>query len=356
MKEDYYNIMELNPNATQEEIKSQFKKLVLKYHPDKCTDPNKKKEVEEKFIKIKKAYEVLSDPKKRKQYDTMGTTDENAQNFGGFDFNFNGDEMNFEDIFKDMFGGFSSGGNKSERGNKNIEISLNLSFEEAYSGVKKNINLKKKVSCDSCHGSGSSSGKKQTCGSCGGSGTTPTSFMGLYISKTCGNCNGSGEVIRDPCNKCNGSGIEKKNVDITLDIPAGVDNNMKLCFKGYGNSSKYGNGDLIVNFSIENHKIFTRKENDLLMNLNITIKDLILGKKTSILLPDNRSISIEILPGHSPNEKIKVSRMGFKTINSNSHGSLLINLILEIPKKLNSNQKELFEKFFNSLESNNNWW
>lgn len=359
MKEDYYDILGVKKTATQEEIKQQYKKLALKNHPDR--NPNDKKNAEVKMMKINKAYQILSDPQQKQQYDTFGTTNGNQSNpndFGGFDFSgFGGGHggMNFDDIFKDIFGGFSQG-NSSRKGS-DIEEHVVLTFDESYTGKTTTINVKKNISCTSCNGSGSKNGKTQTCSHCHGHGVTRTNLMGMYVSQTCGHCHGEGTIIRDPCDRCHGSGIEKKYTEVKIDIPAGVEHNMKLRFPGLGNSGKPVHGDLIIHCSVGSSKLFTRKGNDLHMQLEIGLKSIILGDKIAVTLPGNKKVNIDIPSGFSPNKDIRISGLGFQQINSRNVGVLIVSLNLKLPKKLNQQQQEAFDKFITSLEEKNtSWW
>jgi molecular chaperone DnaJ len=355
MKEDYYNILGVERNATPEEIKQQYRKMALKHHPDR--NPNNKKESEEKFKQINQAYEILSDTKKRQQYDNFGSGDGN-NNFEGFDFNFNntGQGFNFDDLFKDVFSGFTSSG--KTQGGSSIEEHIHLSFEESYTGISKNINIKKKISCTHCNGTGSKNNKTQNCSNCNGTGATRVSLMGMYVSQTCNRCYGNGTIIRDPCEKCKGEGVEKKTTEITLDIPAGVEDNMKLRFPGLGNSGGKNkiNGDLLLQCSVSNHKIFTRKGQDLCINLKISLQDIVLGGKIPLTLPNNQVIEVEIPAGYSPHQPKIVSKLGFAQINSHHIGNLVITFQIDIPKKLNKEQEILFKNFITSLDQKSSWW
>jgi molecular chaperone DnaJ len=359
MKENYYDILGVEKNATPEEIKQKFRKLALKYHPDRNKD--NLKEAEEKFKKINEAYEALSDPQKKQQYDTFGTTDPN-NGAGGFDFSDfaqQGAGFNFEDILKDVFGGGFGGQQRSASGG-DIEESISLTFDEAYNGKTATIKVKKNVSCSQCNGSGSKNNKHQTCNSCNGSGVVRSSLMGMFVSQNCNKCGGSGNVIKDPCEKCHGYGIEKKLTDVTIDIPAGVENNMKLRFGGFGHSGKNGKnpGDLILHCYVANSKIFTRKDYDLCMNLNVSLKDILYGNNLNIILPGNKKIEINVPAGQELHKTLKINGLGFHQINSRNIGSLIITFHLDLPKKLTSHQKELFDQFVDSLESkkNSSWW
>lgn len=358
MKEDYYDILGVSKNATAEEIKQQYRKLALQYHPDRNKD--NPKAAEEKFKKINQAYETLSDPKRKQQYDMTGTDDPNANNFGGFDFGFGGagGNFNFDDIFKDMFGGFG-GGSQQTKGS-DIEESITLSFDEAYTGKKATIKVKKNASCEKCYGSGSKNGKTQVCGNCNGAGVTRSSLMGMFVSQTCGKCQGQGSIIKDPCDKCHGYGTEKKITDLVIDIPAGVENNMKLRFSGYGNSGKNGrsNGDLILHCYVSPSKVFSRKDNDLHTTLEVSLRDIVYGNKIPLTLPGNKKINVDIPVAYSPHKELKISGLGFQQINSRNIGALIIQLQLILPKKFTDEQKKLFDGFLDSLDKkpSSSWW
>ena len=354
MKENYYDILGVSKSATPDELKQAYRKLALQYHPDRNKD--NPKVAEEKFKKINQAYETLSDPQRKQQYDVTGSDDPNA--FGGFGAGANGGfdfgagaGFNFDDIFKDMFGGFGGGHQRSNKGS-DIEETISLSFEEAYTGKKATLKVKKNITCEKCYGTGSKSGKPQTCGSCHGAGVVRSSLMGMFVSQTCERCRGQGTMIKDPCDKCNSQGTEKKMTDITVDIPAGVENNMKLRFSGYGNSGKNGksNGDLILHCYVANSKNFTRKDNNLHTTLDISLKDIIYGNKLPLILPGNKKIEVEIPVGYSPHKELKVSGLGFQQINSRNIGALIIELNLVLPKKFTEEQKALFDTFDSSLE------
>lgn len=357
MKENYYDILGVDKNVTPEELKQQYRKLALKHHPDRNKD--NPKAAEEKFKKINQAYETLSDPKRRQNYDMTGT-DNPSGNFNDHGFDFGGDgSFNFEDIIKDMFGGgFGNNAQQNNRGS-DIEETVNLTFDETYTGKKINLKIKKNTSCEKCYGSGSKNGQTQVCHNCQGTGFMRSSLMGMFVSQTCNKCLGTGALIKNPCEKCHGAGVEKKLTDVTLDIPAGVENNMKLRFSGYGNSGKNGksNGDLILNCYVSNSKIFTRKNNDLYTIINISLKDLIYGSKIPTTLPGGKIIDIEIPVGYSPHKELKINGLGFPQINSRNVGVLIINLNLILPKKFTDEQKSYFDKFIDSLEKkNSSWW
>jgi molecular chaperone DnaJ len=289
----------------------------------------------------------------------MTGSDDPNQNFGGFDFGFGGGQggFNFDDILKDMFGGF--GGSQQQNKGSDIEESVNLSFDESYTGKKATIKTKKSVSCERCYGTGSKNGKTQTCNNCNGAGVTRSSLMGMYVSQTCNKCGGQGAVIKDPCDKCHGYGTEKKITDVVIDIPAGVENNMKLRFSGYGNSGKNGksNGDLILHCYVSSSKNFTRKDNDLYTTIEISLKDIIYGSKIPVVLPGNKTINVDIPVGYSPHKELKVAGAGFQQINSRNIGALIIQLNLVLPKKFTDEQKTLFDAFINSLEKKtSSWW
>lgn len=349
---NYYEILGVNKNATDDEIKKAYRKLALKYHPDKNKD---NKSVEDKLKQVNQAYSVLSDKQKRQQYDTFGTADNHQGGFDTSGFDFSGG-FNVNDIFKDIFGG--GFGNSGESRGSDIEARISINFEDSYTGKNIKIPVKKFIKCEGCHGSGSQNGKVQTCMSCKGTGSVKTHFMGMYVSQTCGTCYGKGNIIRDPCHKCNGVGLEKKSTEIEVSIPPGVENNMKLRFQGYGNSGMGNNpnGDLLLTVLVSNSKNFERKQNDLCTKLTVELEDIILGSVKKILLPNGKEIEVPIEGGKSPNEQIRIPKFGFTQVNSRHVGYLVIDLHLNLPKKLTNDQKVLFKQFSDSLKQKSSWF
>jgi len=269
-KKDYYEALGLEKGASGDDIKKAFRKSALKYHPDKNQG---NKDAEEKFKEINEAYQVLSDPQKKSNYDQYGTA-EGAGGFGGFGGGSGGFEGGFEggfgDIFESIFGGgFSSGGGRRRNGpakGADLEHNMNLTFEEAVFGVKKEVSINRNENCEKCSGTGAKAGTSpKTCDKCGGSGqikvqrNTP---LGSFVTAaTCDKCGGKGKIISEPCTVCHGSGTERKHRKITVDVPAGVDTGNIIPLRGYGEHGANGGGagDLYINLRVAPHKSFKRK-------------------------------------------------------------------------------------------------
>ncbi len=358
-KRDYYEVLGIKKGATESEIKSAFRKKALKYHPDK--NPNDK-EAESKFKEINEAYSVLSDSDKKDKYDRFGHAgvDPNNAGFGGFD-GFGGAGFSgFEDIF-DMFGGFGGGGRRRNGPMKgrDLQKQLVITFEEAAFGTKKSIKLTKMVKCDSCEGSGAEKGtSKKTCGTCGGSGQVKTvqqtPFGQFQSVNTCRACGGSGQVIDTPCHECSGNGNVRKTVTISVDIPAGVDNDSVISIRGQGEPGTNGgpNGDLYIIIKRTGHKIFTRKGQDLWIDMPISFKQAALGDEIEVPTLSGK-ISYKIPAGTQPETIFRLRGQGIKYLRSSKMGDLYVKIRLEVPTKLNQEQKKKIEELDKSLGAEN---
>ena len=344
-KRDYYEILGLSKGASEDEIKKAFRKKAMEYHPDK--NPGDKA-AEEKFKEVNEAYSILSDAEKKEKYDRFGHAgvDPNA-GFG--DGGFSG--AGFEDIFGDVFSSFFGGGfggrkrNGPRKGN-DIHIHVNLTFEEAAFGTKKKIKLNRQENCSTCNGTGAKPGtSKKTCPVCNGTGqvtsTANTPFGAFSQTSACSNCHGTGEVIDTPCDSCHGTGKVKKNAEISVDIPAGVDNDSAISIAGQGEAGFNGgpNGDLFISVTVAPHKVFKRKNNDLWLDIPITFTQASLGDE--IIVPTlNEKISYKIPPGTQPETVFRIKGKGIKYLKTNRYGDLYVKVILEIPRNLNSAQKD----------------
>ncbi len=349
---NYYEILGVNKDATQDEIKSQYRKLVKKYHPD--LHPNDP-ECANKFKEINEANEVLSDPQKRRQYDY----EQEHPNMGGF--NFGGDGGfggfgGFGDIFGDIFSQFTGGSQRSERNTKGQDITLEveLSFLDAAKGCKRDITYNRKEPCKDCKGTGAKNGTAySTCQNCKGSGQVQyMSGGGIFRSinvKVCPECSGTGKKITEKCTSCQGRGYNKKNTNVSLEIPAGADTNSYIKKRGFGDASTLGGeaGDLIVVFKVLPHKIFKRKNYDLYIELPISYKTAVLGGKVKIPTLDNAE---ELnIPECTQNGKTFIVRG--KGIKSRlGTGDLYVTVVIEIPQKLSRQEKAQLEKFDDSIE------
>jgi len=342
-EKDYYRILGVPKNATDDEIKSAFRKLALKYHPDR--NPGNK-EAEAKFKEINEAYEVLSTSEKRKMYDAYGE-DGLKGGFGGGGFQ-NADLHDiFGDVFESFFSDSFSNNRNARRRGSDLKYDVEISLEDAFLGSKITVNFDKKDFCDECDGTGAknkSSIKK--CPTCNGRGRVQFAQGFFSFTQTCPRCGGSGEIISNPCKKCNGSGFIRKKASINVKIPPGVENGSTLRVSGAGDvGEKGGNaGDLYIEVHIKHHPHFERDRQDLLYNLNISVDQAVLGAEAEIPLIEGGKISIKIPPGTQYGRILRISEKGMPYPNSKKRGDILVNVKVEIPTDLTEEQKELFRK------------
>lgn len=344
-KKDYYEILGLEKGASDEEIKKAFRKSALKYHPDR--NPGDK-EAEEKFKELNEAYQVLSDPQKRAQYDQFGTADFNggAGFDGGFDFSgFGG----FGDIFDSFFGGGFSGSSRRRNGPQkgdDLEYSLSLTFEEAVFGTEKQITITRSENCEKCSGSGAKEGTHpKTCDKCGGSGqirvqrNTP---LGSFVStSTCDKCSGKGTIITDPCPECKGKGKVRKQRKIKINVPAGVDTGNVIPIRGQGEHGVNGGppGDLYISLRVAPHPTFKRRGFDIYIDAHISFAKAALGTELKVPTIDG-DVKYEVAAGTQPGTVFRLRGKGVPKVNSHGRGDQYVNIIVDIPKNLNSKQKE----------------
>lgn len=347
MAKDYYEILGVNKDATEEDIKKAFRKSALKYHPDR--NPGDK-EAEDKFKEINEAYQVLSDPQKRSQYDQFGTADFNGQ---GFDFSNYEGFGGFSDIFGDIFDLFGGGGRKQSAGPRkgpDLEYTLDLTFEEAAFGVKKDIDIYRNETCTTCSGSGAKPGTSPvTCDKCHGTGQIKvqrnTPFGSFVSVTTCDKCHGEGRIIETPCPECQGKRKVRKKKVVSINIPAGVDNGNTIPLRGEGEPGIMGGpyGDLYIHIRVRPHKIFKRQGYDIICELPISFIRATLGGE--IVIPTLEGNAKEnIQEGTQPGTVIKLKGKGIPRLRGNGRGDLYARINIEIPRKLNENQKELLKK------------
>ena len=354
---DYYGILGVSKTATDDEIKKAYRQMAKKYHPD--LNPGDSSAAE-KLKEVNEAYEVLSDKTKRSNYDNYG--DPNGMpNFGGgaggagFDFSqFGG----FGDIFGDIFGGF--GGRSRANSNApmqgaDIQARVNLSFEEAAFGVKKNINLNRSETCTECHGTGAKNGTAySSCSRCHGSGRVQvrqnTMFGQMLSESVCPDCRGTGKIIKDKCDKCNGNGYNRVNRNIEVNIPGGVQEGTILTLRGQGEAGKNGgpSGDLQLIIKVASHKVLKRDGYDVLEDVYVSFTDALLGKKVEIA-GINEKLSITIPPLTQTGTIITVKGKGTKVLNKNAYGDLFAKIIVEMPKTLSKKERDLVEELDKSI-------
>ena len=360
-KRDYYEVLGVSKDADAKEIKKAYRKLAMKYHPDK--NPGDKA-AEAKFKEINEAYEVLSDEEKRSTYDRFGHDGLNGQagfgggqGFGGFGGSggFGGFEDIFGDIFGSGFGGFGgSGGSSRRRGPRrgaDIRQSVTIKFEEAAFGKKIKVKINRSEECDECHGSGAKPGTtKKTCPTCHGSGTVQsvqrTPFGNIASQRTCSTCNGEGEINESPCNKCHGKGSVRKTKTIEVDIPAGIDDGQMIKLSGQGEVGEKGGprGDLYIVVNVQKHEIFTREGYDVYIEMPIRFTQAALGDKLEVPTLDGK-VSYNLPEGTQTGTVFRLREKGIPKLRSNSRGDQYVKVIIDTPKKLNDEQKELLRKF-----------
>ena len=355
-KKNYYEILGVDKKATPEQIKSAYRKLAMKYHPDRNQGDEK---AAEKFKEVNEAHETLSDEQKRAAYDYelehpgmggFGGFGGGAQGFGGF-----------EDIFSSIFGGSGFGGfgggartAQSEVG-EDIQREMTLSFMDAAKGCKKTVSYMRNEPCSSCRGTGAKNGTEyDTCSRCQGRGVVQqvqnTMFGRTIRQSPCPDCNGSGRTIKERCNDCKGKGYQRKETTLTVDLPAGVDTGSYMRKKGYGQAAQGGGtpGDLIIVFRVEPHKIFVRDKFDLKIDLPISFKTAVLGGVVKVPTIDD-TFEFTIPEGTQSGQVFTVRGKGIKSAR-NGTGNLIIRVIVEVPTKLSKDQKKEIEKLESVVE------
>lgn len=369
-KRDYYEVLGVQKGASDDEIKKAYRKVAKKYHPD--LHPGDA-EAEAKFKEAGEAYEVLSDSQKRQRYDQFGHAGVDP-NFGaggsGFGGGFGGADFgDFGDIFGSFFGGGFGGGQRRRNGpvrGSDIEETVLLSFEEAAFGVKKNIKIYVIENCDECSGKGcKSEADRITCPTCKGTGeikNITNSLFGQMVNvSACSQCRGTGQIIKNPCSKCHGKGKIKRAKTVDVDIPAGINTNETVRYRGLGNVGSKGgpSGDLLVTVRIKNHAVFTRYGNDVHCTIPVTFVQAALGADIEIPVLDEvkkytlGKISYTIPEGTQPAAEFRLRGKGIPSVRGGARGDMIIHVDVEVPKNLNKEQKEALEKFAKASNENN---
>ncbi len=369
-KRDYYEVLGVNKSATDDELKKAYRKLAKKYHPDANQD--NKAEAEAKFKEVNEAYENLSDPQKRRMYDQFGTVD--PQGFGGAGGPFGGqggyysystsdfgDFGDLGDIFSSFFGGGFGGRNSSRKQSgpkKGADLNLNMdiTFEQAFLGVEKEVIITRNDTCDNCHGTGAKPGtSKMKCTTCNGTGQVTqvqNTILGqMQTRRTCGTCHGTGEIIKEPCEHCHGKGTIRKQPKIKVKIPAGIDDNQTVVLRGEGEPGEKGGskGDLYITVRIKRHSIYTRKGNNVLCEVPITITQATLGADLEIPMVDGSKESYRIPEGTQTGTKFTLRSKGFKSVNSSSVGDFIFTVTVQTPKRLSKEQRDLLTQLAKTM-------
>lgn len=357
-KRDYYEVLGIDKSASEAEIKKAFRKKAMKYHPDRNPD---NKEAEEHFKEVNEAYEVLSDPEKKKRYDQFGHAgvDPNAGfgggagGFGGFDF---GDIF---DMFGGAFGGGFGGGGRSRRNGpqkgRDLQKTVTIEFKEALFGCTKEIEITKNVRCKTCNGEGTEPGtSKKTCDVCGGSGQVSqvknTAFGRFQNVVTCSKCNGTGQIIENPCHECGGEGSIRNRVKIKVDIPAGIDNDNMITLRGQGEPGKNGgpDGDLYVITHVKAHSVYKRRDYNLYIELPVTYDQAVLGAKVKV--PGfGESYSYTIPAGTQSGSEFRLKGKGVVNPRTGRKGDLYVKVVVEIPTKVSSKEKRAIKKMADEM-------
>ncbi|MDD4953404.1 MAG: molecular chaperone DnaJ [Candidatus Omnitrophica bacterium] len=359
-KRDYYEILGVKKSATLDEIKKSYREMALRYHPDRVPH-EQKKEAEEKFKDISEAYAVLSDSQKRALYDQYGHSGIDQKYayediFKGADFGsvFEGmsdfgvggglfDEI-FSDLGYDIFGSQGRRGSRSRRG-ADLQVAVDITLEEAATGVEKTVNLLRYEACPTCSGSGAKPGtKKATCPVCKGAGRTVVSHGYFQLAQACSRCGGEGTIISSPCPECRGEGRVKISRKIKVKIPAGVDTDSHLRVRGEGEAGSAGRGDLYVIIEVKPHPVFTRHNNDIIAQLDISLGKAILGGEVEVPTL-GANVNMKIPAGTQSGKVFRLREKGLPDLHSSQMGDELVKVNVEIPTRLTPEQRRLIEEF-----------
>lgn len=358
-KRDYYEVLGVDKNATDEELKKAYRRLAKKYHPD--ANPDNKEEAEKKFKEVNEAYEVLSDAQKRRMYDQFGH--EGPAGFGGgnpgggyYSYStsgFNGfDDFDLGDIFSSIFGGGSRTGSRRNNNGPikgaDLRYNMEITFEEAFLGVERVITITRDEPCTTCSGNGAKPGTtSETCKVCGGTGQVrqvQNTILGqMQTTKTCSNCHGTGKVIKEVCDNCKGKGTVRKQAKIKVKIPAGIDNEQSIVLRGEGEPGVRGGakGDLYIVVRIRKHSIFTRKGTTVYCNVPITFTQATLGAELEIPMVDGTKEKFRIPEGTQTGTTFTIKGKGFKNINTSNNGDYVFTVNVQIPRRLSKEQRDL---------------
>ncbi|MEB3702050.1 Chaperone protein DnaJ [Candidatus Bealeia paramacronuclearis] len=352
-KQDYYELLGVNKTVSADELKKAYRKLAMKYHPDK--NPNDKS-AEQKFKEISEAYDVLKDEQKRAAYDRMGHAafeggmGSGAGAGGGFHPGFD-----FSDIFDEMFGGGFGGGSQrstqsAQRGN-DLRYNLTISLDQAYKGLQKKITIPTLQECDECHGSGAEKGSKpESCTTCHGRGKVRSQQGFFTVERTCPTCHGIGQMIKNPCQKCRGAGRVQKEKTLSINVPAGIENGSRIRLAGEGEAGVRGGpaGDLYVFLNVKPHPFFEREASNLFCKVPISMTTAALGGNVDVPTMDGQKARVKIPQGTQSGKQFRLKGKGMPILRSSVFGDLYIDVHVETPVNLSKKQKELLQQFAES--------
>ena len=353
---DYYDILGVGRGVGDEDIRKAFRKMAMEFHPDR----NKSASAEERFKEINEAYQVLSDPNKRAQYDQFGKAGVGAN--GGFDRPFDGFDVfgGFGDIFDSFFGDGSGRRSRQAQRGSDLQHRVVLSFEESVFGAERDVELNRLEKCGVCSGAGNQPGTSlETCGTCKGNGQVrraQRSVFGQFTQvTTCSNCHGRGTLIKTPCSNCRGGGKERKSRKIAVAIPAGVESGMQVRLSGEGDtgSDGGGSGNLYVFIDVQEHQYFVRDGSDLVYELAVNIAEAALGADMSIPTLDGEDEALKLPQGTQPGTEFRIKGKGVPHLNGNRRGDLRVMVDVRIPGSLDDRQQELLKELARSFESSN---
>ena len=347
MAKEYYDLLGVSEDASQDEIKKAYRKKAKKYHPDSNSDEAD----EEKFKKINKAYDVLSDKDKRKKYDQYGK--QGVEGHAG-----RGQRQaasNFQDLFEEIFGG---GGSRRQSRGQDMKINTTISLGEAYNGVEKTVKVSRNSQCEACNGSGAEGGNTETCPECNGEGRVREVERSIFgrrqVVKECSRCSGRGEIPEKDCSDCGGEGVREVEETITFDIPAGVQDGQRLRLEGKGHENREGrSGDLYVFITVEAHESLERRGSDLYTVKKIGVGDAALGCEVTVDHPE-KQISVDVPSGTQPGQVLRVKGKGMPE--RFGSGDLYVKIDVEIPESLEEDEKEVFEEFRKKPESSKSFF
>ncbi|MFL5318385.1 MAG: molecular chaperone DnaJ [Myxococcaceae bacterium] len=341
-KRDYYEILGVERTVNAGDLKSAYRKVALKYHPDR--NPGDK-EAEEKFKECSEAYEVLSDPDKRSRYDQFGHNAPGFEGFGGAGFN----AQTINDIFGDLFGDIF-GGRRRERGGRqrgaDLRYNLEISFEEAAFGCEVQVKIPRPKRCEACDGSGSKTNQRRTCPTCGGAGELRFTQGFFAVSRPCNQCNGAGQIVTDPCNKCQGAGKIESESTLTVKIPPGVDTGTRVRLAGEGEPGDQGgaSGDLYVVVHVKEHPLFVREDTEVLCEVPVSFAQAALGAQIDVPTLDGK-VKMKVPSGTQTGKVFRLKGKGIPALHGGGRGDQHVRVVVETPTELTAKQRALLEEF-----------